>query len=348
MSRPKRGVPMNTNNTAINDDFFVEIITQGSTSVFKFTMSKTGVLDYHGEVENFNDADYQQIEASSYFSPSWYTYLPANLQAEIKICFKYGAEKLDSAQYSFLLHIGAVLLAVKERDGLLVAELLNRRPTVFSQFLPMVLYIIKPVAATALFAWLFGRFNDNSGLQSFYTTGAGIDAGETDTGIILYTAAKDDLKPVPYKESMEEMFIRFFKEEEPREFTIGLVGSQCHSWNDGFYAIEKAINHHVAKDFVEGFAALRAARQKFFDGLKVCMQAEPYNPHDPNAIGVSIEDMEAKIAGNGGKTKAGYIRATGAAILRKALPGKLAYTARLWRIGNSQESKQGAVLKIRM
>lgn len=337
---------MDTKNIATTEGFFVEVITQNQTSVFKFSMSKTGVLDYIGEVENFDDAKYQQIEASSYFSPSWYTYLPKTLQAEIKVCFAAGMEKLDASQYSFLMHIGALLLAVKERDSLLVAELLHRRPTVFSPYLPMVLYIIKPVAAEALFAWMFGRMYNDSNLLHFYSTGANISANETDTGIILYAAAKDALKPEPHKESVEEMFIRYFQENRDVDFTIGIVGSQCHFWTNGFGKLESAISHHVAKDFVEGLATLREARQKFFDGLAVAMQAEPYNPHDSNAIGVSIEDMEAKISGCGGKTKAGYIRATGAALLRKARPEQFAYKAKLWRIGNSQDSKQGVVLRV--
>lgn len=339
---------MTTKTTANQDEFFVEVSTPGSASVFKFTLSKTGMLDYFGEVEDFDCEGCQQVEASSYYSPSWYTYLPREMQAEIRVHFVAGMEKLDASQYSFLLHVGALLLAVKECDTLLVAELLHRRPTVFSPYLPMVLYIVKPVAAEALFAWMFGRMYSDSRLHHFYSTGANISANETDTGVVLYAAAKEALKPEPHKESVEEMFIRYFHEHRGMDFTIGIVGSQCHFWTNGFSKLEAAINHHAAKDFVDGFAALREARQKFFDNLAVTVQAEPYNPHDANAIGVSIEDIEAKISGNGGKTKAGYIRATGAAILRKARPDLFAYKASLWRIGNSQDSKQGVVLKVKM
>lgn len=339
---------MNIQKNATSNDFFVEITSKNSTSVFKFSMSKTGVLDYFGEVENFISSNYQQIDASSYYSPSWYTYLPKNLQAEIKICFEKGFEKLDVSQHSFLLHIGAILLAVKEHDTLLVAELLHRRPTVFAPFLPMVLYIIKPIAAEALFAWMYGQMHSDSSLQHFYSTDANISANETDTGIILYVAAKEALKPIPHKESIEEMFIRYFQENSGFDFTIGIVGACCHFWTNGIDKLNNVICKHVAKDFVCGLTEIREARQKFFDELTVTMQAEPYNPHDANAIAINIEDIEAKISGNGGKTKAGYIRATGAAILRKALPEAIGFKAKLWRIGNSQDSKQGVVLKVTM
>lgn len=338
---------MNTNKIENMDEFFVELVAKSSTSVFKFSLSKTGVLDFSGEVDGVDFAGYQQMECSTYFSPSWYTFLPKNLQAEIRLRFKDGMAKLNASQYSFLMHVGALLLAVKERDSLLVAELLHRRPMVFSPFLPMVLYIVKPIAAEALFAWTYGRFGFSSELQRFYDNDSMVSDGEMDTGIILYSAAREGLKPNPLKESINEMFIRYFQEHPNVDFTMGIVGAPCHFWTNGFHRLDSAINHHVAKDFVEGFEALRNARQKFFEGLSVSMQAEPYNPHDANAISVSIEDIEAKISGSGGKTKAGYIRATGAAILRKARPELFAYESSLWRVGNSQDSKLGVVLRVR-
>ena len=320
---------MNTNTNITIDEFFIEAVTQNSTSVFKFTMSKTGVLDYIGEVETFDDSDYQQIDASTYFSPSWYTYLPKCLQADFKICYKSGIERLDHSQYSFLMHIGALLLAVKERDGLLAAELLSRRTSVFTANLPLVSYIIKPIATEALFAWMYGRFsNQDEGCN------------------ILYEIVKANLQIEPHKETLEQSFTRYFKENSGMELTIGIVGSQCHFWTHGFSRLESMINHHVARDFTEGLAALREARQKFFDALAISVQAEPYNPHDKNAISVSIEDIEAKITGSSGKTKAGYIRATGAEILRNARPEQFAYKAKLWRVGNTQDSKYGVVVKI--
>ncbi|MCF0215455.1 MAG: hypothetical protein HUK21_03165 [Fibrobacteraceae bacterium] len=341
---------METKNTATGN-FVVLITTKESTLAFKFTMSKTGVLDYSGELDfseiKENVDGYQEVEASSYFSTSWYTYLPKELQAHISVCataLDLGA--LNADQYSFLMHIGALLLAVKERDSLLVAELLDRRTSVFAHFLPMVQYIVKPVAAEALFVWLYGRFSNDYILQNFYKSGAKTISDVENAEVILFLAAQESLKPKPESETLEEMFIRYFKEKKELDFTTGIVGSGCHYWVNGFKKLDNAISHHMAHDFTEGLKALREARQKFFEELSVSVQAEPYNPHDNNAIGVSIEDMDAKISGMGGKSKAGYLRATGAAVLRKARPDIFAYNAKLWRVGNSQDSKQGVVLRI--
>jgi hypothetical protein len=59
------------------------------------------------------------------------------------------------------------------------------------------------------------------------------------------------------------------------------------------------------------------------------VQAEPYNPHDKNAVLVCIEDIEAKINGNMGLEKAGHIRALAAKVLREAKPKKLVYKSSL-------------------
>ena len=63
--------------------------------------------------------------------------------------------------------------------------------------------------------------------------------------------------------------------------------------------------------------------------IECAVQAEPYNPHDKNAILVSIESPSAKICGNPGLEKAGHIRALAAKIIREAKPQKMAYEAKL-------------------
>ena len=74
------------------------------------------------------------------------------------------------------------------------------------------------------------------------------------------------------------------------------------------------------------------------------MQAEPYNPHDHNAISVGIDDLEAVLKGVPSKSKAGYLRATGAAILRKARPNLYCYDSSLWRIGGNPDYFENAIV----
>ena len=128
------------------------------------------------------------------------------------------------------------------------------------------------------------------------------------------------------------MFIRYFREKESFDFTIGLVGATNHPWIAGIEKYESVVKAATAFRFFDD-AAVGAKSQEFFESLATKVQAEPYNPHDHNAISVSIDDLGAKLKGLVSKSKAGYLRATGAAILRKARPNTFAYDSKLWRLG---------------
>ena len=317
-----------------NEMFYVRVKTHKNATVYEFSRSVTGILDYAGETTPTGDelSQMQCVDGSAYFTPSWYMFLPIDLQATINVYLPSDVKNLDVGQYSFLLHIGALLLAVAERDGLLVAELLRRRVTVFSSFLPLVLHLIKPVAAEALFAYVYGGFRGDSNFSQIYKANVPIATGETDVSAILLEAAKDVLKPNPENESPEEMFIRYFREKESFDFTIGLVGATNHPWIAGIEKYESVVKAATAFRFFDD-AAVGAKSQEFFESLATKVQAEPYNPHDHNAISVSIDDLGAKLKGLVSKSKAGYLRATGAAILRKARPNVFAYGSKLWRLG---------------
>ena len=328
-----------------NEMFYVKVETPKNATVYAFSRSVTGILDYAGTAPaaEYEFSHMQCVEGSAYFTPSWYTYLPNELQATVNVYLPHNVENLDVGQYSFLLHVGALLLAVQERDGLLVAELLRRRPTVFANFLPLVLHLIKPVAAEALFANVYGGFRGDSGFEQVYKANAPIATGETDVSAILLTAAKDVLKPNPEKESPEEMFIRYFKDCESADFTIGIVGATNHPWVAGIEKFESVVKTATAFRFFDD-AAVGTKSLEFFDSLSTKVQAEPYNPHDHNAISVSIDDLGAKLKGMQTKSKAGYLRATGAAILRKARPNVFAYGSKLWRLGANPDYFENAIV----
>ena len=317
-----------------NEMFYIKVETPQNATVYAFTRSVTGILDYAGTASatEYDFSHMQCVDGSAYFTPSWYMYLPKELQATINVYLPIDVKDLDVGQYSFLLHVGALLLAVDERDGLLVAELLRRRAAVFANFLPIVLHLIKPVAAEALFAYVYGGFRGDSDFAQIYKANAPISTGETNVAAILLEAAKDALKPNPEMESPEEMFIRYFREAESFDFTIGLVGATNHPWIAVIEKYESVVKTATAFRFFDD-AAVGSKSQEFFESLATKVQAEPYNPHDHNAISVSIDDLSARLKGMQSKSKAGYLRATGAAILRKARPSLFAYGSKLWRLG---------------
>ena len=311
-----------------------------------FTRSVTGILDYarSAPAVEYDFSHMQCVEGSAYFTPSWYTYLPKELQATVNVYLPHDVENLDASQYSFLLHVGALLLAVQERDGLLVAELLRRRSTVFANFLPLVLHLVKPVAAEALFAYVYGGFRGDNGFEQVYKANAPIATGETDVSAILLAAARDVLKPDPSKESPEEMFVRYFKDCESADFTIGIVGATNHPWVASIEKFESAAKAAATFHFFDDSARVGAKSQAVYDSLTTRVQAESYNPHDHNAISVSIDDLGAVLKGMQTKSKAGYLRATAAAFLRKARPNLFAYDSKLWRLGANPDYFENAIV----
>ena len=329
-----------------SETFYVSVKTPRAAIVYAFTRSVTGILDYAGEATPTVDdlSQMQCVEGSAYFTPSWYTYLPNELQASVNVYLPSNVENLDVGQYSFLLHVGALLLAVQERDGLLVAELLRRRSMVFANFLPLVLHIVKPVAAEALFAHVYGGFRGDNGFETLYKTNAPISTGETDVSAILFAAARDVLKPEPGKETPEEMFVRYFRETDSFDFTIGIVGATNHPWVASIEKFESAAKAATTFHFFDDSARVGAKSQAVYDSLTTRVQAEPYNPHDHNAISVSIDDLGAVLKGMQTKSKAGYLRATAAAILRKARPNLFAYDSKLWRLGANPDYFENAIV----
>lgn len=332
------------------ETLYVALQNEESARYYAFTYSATGQLDYAGEAEDPNLSGYQTLDASTYFSPSRYEFISQELQGEIQVLYSE-SEALENPEiYSYLTHVGALLLAAETGDGLLVAELLRRRKGVFDKFLPLTLYILKSIAPLALFSTLYGTFGENPSFLEMYKANAKLPIDKNDPASILFAAARESLNPQPEKETPEAMFIRYFQEHPNGSFTLALVGTNFHPWDADIGLLEKFIQ----KAMIESFARNnrqenpQQKRSEFFESLKVSAQAEPYNPHDSNAIGVSIESIRGKLYGNGGISKAGYIRATGAAILRSAFPKALSYRAKLFRVnaaayGNGQD---GIVIQI--
>ena len=123
-----------------------------------------------------------------------------------------------------------------------------------------------------------------------------------------------------------------------------LVGATNHPWVAGIEKFESAAKAAAAFHFFDDSTKVAAKSLAIYDSLTTKVQAEPYNPHDHNAISVSIDDLGAKLKGMQAKSKAGYLRATAAAILRKARPNLFAYDSKLWRLGANPDYFENAIV----
>jgi len=264
----------------------------------EFSKSRTGQLDYCGKVENpscLNVENYQKLAPSAFFSLGYYVFLQDGLNCTPRIYVSPETDVSDKDTFDFLLHVGAMLCAVEARDSLLAGELYLRRKKSFDKFARLTQFIIEPVSAEILFSLLFGRL---------------YNIEENEIPLVL-AAAKKKLSYICESETLEQAFVRYFKENKVC-LTLPVIGMNYHRWSP-------------YSDFLDGLAENLWAED-------LLVQAEPYNPADENAVAVMAESIDAKIAGNPGLEKAGYVRATAAKIIRAAKPEKMSFKAQLMRI----------------
>lgn len=299
-----------------------QIMIFAGNNWYEFSISKTGQLDYVGKWLN-NDRPaiegYQKIASSTYFTPSWYTYLQNDLNVSPVIYVHPQTDISNRCIYEYLLHIGPVLAAVEAKDSLLAGELYTRRRKTFDNYFTLTQFILEPIAVEVLFSLSYGRMNN-------------VNAEETP----VFRAASKKMNFEPSVESLNHAFVRYFKSNKTVTITVEVVGNSHHKWTPYSEYLENLTSHLNCEDLTGHAEKIRSARHNFYASLETAVQAEPYNPADSNAIAVFIEGIDSKISGYPGLEKAGYVRALAAEVLREAKPEKMAYSAKLFRI--AQES----------
>ena len=295
-----------------------QILIKNGNSWFEFSKSKTGQLDYEG-LWSYNDLPqvegYQEIASSTYFSPSWYIYLQDAVNNNSKVYVSPETDISDKDLFAFLTHVGPLLAAVEAKDSLFAGELYLRRRDTFEAFAPLTQYIMEPLSVEILFSLAYGRMKN-------------IGAEEIP---LIFKVAKKKLGYDSTKESLDQAFMRYFKENSVT-LTLETVGTSHHSWESYSEVLDNLADNLNPEDLLSAAEKIRKAKHNFFTNLEVAVQAEPYNPVDKNAISVLIENIDSKITGNPGLEKAGFVRALAAKVIREAKPEKLAYNGKLVRL----------------
>lgn len=243
----------------------------------------------------------------------------ATLQAETSIAVSAGYPAPEKDEFTFFAHIAPILVALEANDTLLVAELLTRRASVFEKFSSIVKYIVKSKVVEIFFSELYG---------TFYTS-------EGDYGKLRFLSEtfEKEIALQPKNETITDAFIRYFKEKSGSlHFSLPLVGMNFGNWDAKPRVLHKLMNNLQPENLEQQAKAIRQAQHDFYASLEVVAQIEPYNQADKNAIVIMIDDVAAKMSGCGGKAKAGYLRRTGAEIIRLARPELLSFQAEILRI----------------
>ena len=294
-----------------------QILIECGSRWFEFTKSKTGQLDFAGKLEgSAPDLNgFQEIAGSTYYSPSFYTYISDSMNMIPCVHVADGVDVSDLETFDYLVHVGALLAAVDSKESLLAGELYLRRRKTFEKFPQLTQFIMKDLCVEILFSLCYGR------MQSLMPEDLPL----------IFNSAKEKLEFDPSKESLDQAFMRWLKTDS-RTFTIPLVGTNFYYWNSSPEVLERLCDNLSIDNLATHAEKIRRAKHDFYATLKTAVQAEPYNPHDKNAIIVCIENISAKISGNPGLEKAGHIRALAAEIIREAKPSKMAYKAKVFSL----------------
>lgn len=304
-----------------------QILIKTAAAWFEFSKSRTGQIDFVGKVAETLKEDellkggYQKIASSAYFTPSYYIYLQEGENANPLVYVAGDVDVSDSGTFDFLVHIGPPLAAVDSKDSLLAGELYLRRRSVFEKFPQLSSFMMEDLCAEILFSLCYGE------MQNILP----------DTIPLLFNSAKKKLNFDSSRESLDQSFMRYFKDNAVT-LTLPLVGTCYYNWEDEMcpYVLEKLCDNLSAENLLGATEKIREAKHDFYKNLECAVQAEPYNPHDRNAIIVGIENSGAKISGNPGLEKAGHIRALAAKIIREAKPKKMSYGGHLASLADGQ------------
>lgn len=294
-----------------------QILIKCGKNWFEFSKSQTGQLDFLGKIENpqnIDVSDFECLNGSLYYSPARYIFLQDELNFSSQIFVSPEVDISDKDTFNFLVHIGALLEAVDAKDSLLAGNLYFYRKSSFEKFAKLTEFILEPLCVEILFSLCFGILGNVN----------------EDEIPLIFNLAKKKLSYEPSKENLSQAFIRYFREKK-NTLTLPVVGKNHHEWTFDSDILDTIPSNFTTTDFIKDAEKFKKAKNDFYKSLKICVQAELYNPVDENAISVSIEDVDSKLAGNTCFSKAGYIRATAAEIIRSVNPKKLSYKGKLVR-----------------
>ena len=333
---------------------YIKIEKDNISTLYEFGFPN-GDLDFLGKTSilpNLLEEEKFSVDIGSIFNKNWYTYIESDFDMEIYLYIPYAYHQ-ENILASYLAHVGILLSIIETKDSLLAAEFFSRKASILCCFPKATEKLLEPISVEGLFAWLYGRFCDDTLFTNvFYglpLTKHQQVASVTDTACFFFKAAKNRLKDcyTYNKISPKEMFIQYFSKNKETEFTIGIVGQRYENWtHTSLDYVASLFKGTGTINFLAHKIHIEKLRREFFEETTAYIQAEPYNVHDENALGLYLNDVKSYITGDEGMCLAGYLRKTGAEIIRHSKPKDFRLKAKLVRIGNLQEGKTGLVVKV--
>ncbi len=262
------------------------------------------------------------IETGTTFPNNHYVYMPKQFSVQSYVEARYCAKRPPQKILSWLSCIAPLLLALELKDSLLAAEIFHRHSKIFMSFPVLTMKLLESISVEGLFSWIWGRFDETamSDLQLIFEGKCTKKFEQWGVAEAFFTSARRRLCIENKKnESIDDCMAHYLKTHPGTKLTIGIVGSTHYRW------VEKTLYHNQKNN---------SNNKEIFSKTKSVLKADSNNSHDSNAIALYLGDSIS-----------GYIRKTGAATLRKALPSKQIFSSRLTRLGYTNGSPTGIVVE---
>ncbi len=262
------------------------------------------------------------IESNFTYPCKEYAYLPPQFFAKSFVEVRNFTSSPDKEVIKWFSNIAPLLLAIENNDSLLAAEIFNKNSNIFMLFPSLTLKLLEPIAVEGLFSWVWGRFDTQSLADAEIIFNGKCTKPLHCWGVseAFFTAARRRLNGNnTANETIEECITRYFTSHPGTAITLGVVGGNYYRWAEK--TLYKLQENKISKD-------LFLTAQSF-------IKAETDNPFDENALAVYLENSVS-----------GYIRKSGARLLKKAFPKKTQFKSHIARLGSLQTGTAGVVVKI--
>ncbi len=272
------------------------------------------------------------IEANITYPCKNYIYLPSHFYAsstvEARNCYKSPNRKT----IEWFANIAPLLLAIENRDSLLATEIFHKNAPLFMHFPKTMISLLECISIEGLFSWIWGRFDstERDNLNVIFEGKCTKPFQQWGIAETFFTAARRRLEIIHNStETIESCLIRYLKSHPGTKITLGIVGTNHYRW------VEKTL--HTLQEHSQN-------PNHLFSNTKTIIQSDADNAYDSNALALYVENSTTSIHEE--KVLSGYIRKTGAALLRSIYPNKKQFSSRLARLGHLHGGEKGIVVEI--
>lgn len=230
---------------------------------------------------------------------------------------------------AFVRRLPVLINAVEQGDLVTAGQVLSRSKKL-AQFPGLVKELLGQDAFLVLALYYLNMFDSQKeALLASCFSGDSRGAGDSDYGK-LYKLAEKQIESRDLNGFYKECSIKIqnYLVDRRRPLVLPVVGTAFRKTQQNlYYLVEDVKREGQKRRLLEGLEGWNKRLKNYMEELRVYLSPEPYNPHDPYAIAVLLEDDE-------GCRHLGYIKREMARILSPLLESGITLSAHLARLSH--------------